>query len=151
MAKTLYGHSIGANVHEPDAPTGVKIVPDNKTLIALPFNDDHDEDIDPTRLKSMKEIFEHYQPAREIVLQTADGESEEKVFKFNSLKDFTKDGIIEQSQVLRDLQDQEDIYSRLSDVLEHNDKLRTVVSNDEYKKEFVELLETLIAELNETE
>ena len=78
MAKTLYGaKSIGANVQEPDAPASVKIVPDNKTLIALPFNDEHDDDIDPTRLKSMKEIFAHYQPAREVVINDVDGDSEE--------------------------------------------------------------------------
>ena len=151
MAKTLYGHRIGANIHEPDAPQGVKLVPDNKTLIALPFNDDHDDDIDPVRLKSMKEIFAHYQPSREVVLKTADGESEEKILKFNSLKDFTKDGIIAQSQVLQDLEEQEVIYSRLLDVLQNNEKLRNVMANEEHKKEFLELLSTLIEELNETE
>ena len=124
MAKTLYGaKSIGANVQEPDAPASVKVVPDNKTLIALPFNDEHDDDIDPTRLKSMKEIFAHYQPAREVVLNTVDGDSEEKVFKFNSIRDFGKDGVIEQSDLLMDLQESESVYSRMSEVLQNNDKL----------------------------
>ena len=46
MAKTLYGYRLGADVKEKDAPTGVKLVPDNKTLMALPLNDDHDDDDD---------------------------------------------------------------------------------------------------------
>lgn len=151
MAKTLYGHRIGANVQEKDAPQSVKLVPDNKTLIALPFNDEHDEEIDPTRLKSMKDIFAHYQPKREVVLKTANGESEEKIFNFNSLRDFTKNGIIEQSQLLQGLEEQETVYSRLYDVLQNNAKLHTVIANDESKKDFLELLETLIEELKETE
>ncbi len=150
MAKTLYGHRIGANVHEPDAPQGVKVVPDNKTLIAMPFNDEHDEEVDPVRLKSMKEIFAHYKPSREVVLKTADDESEEKVLQFNELKDFTKDGVISQCKVLQDLEEQQEIYSRMVDVLANNDKLRTVLNNDEHKQEFIDLLQTLIEELSET-
>ena len=151
MAKSLYGYRIGADVQEPDAPQAVKLVPDNKTLIALPFNDEHDEDIEPVRLKSMKEIFKHYQPSREVVLKTAEGDSEELVLKFNSLKDFTKDGIIEQSQVLQDLEEQEDVYSRMLDVIQNNEKLRNVISNEENKTEFLALLDALIEELNEDE
>ena len=151
MAKSLYGYRIGADVKEQDAPTGVKLVPDNKTLMAIPLNDDHDDDVNPVRLKSMKEIFEHFKPSREVELKNAEGDSDELVFKFNSLKDFTKDGIVEQSQVLQDLQEQENIYSRMVDVLQNNAKLQTVLSNEEYKKDFLELLETLIEELKESE
>ncbi len=148
MAKTLYGHRIGANVHEPDAPQGVKVVPDNKTLIAMPFNDEHDDDVDPIRLKSMKEIFAHYQPTREVELKNSEGDTEEKILRFSEMKDFTKDGIVAQCKTLQELEDKEEIYSRMSDILQHNDKLRTVLGNDEYKAEFVELLQTLIEELS---
>ena len=99
----------------------------------------------------MKEIFAHYQPSREVELKNAEGDVEEKVLKFNSLKDFTKDGIIGQSTVLQDLQEQEVVYSRLLDVLKNNDKLHTVVSNEEHKKEFIELIEILIEELTVSE
>lgn len=148
MAKTLYGHRIGANVHEPDAPQGVKVVPDNKTLIAMSFNDEPDDDVEPIRLKSMKEIFAHYQPSREVELKNDDGDTEEKVLRFSELKDFTKDGIVGQCKTLQQLEDKEEIYSRMSDILQNNDKLRTVLSNDEYKADFVELLQTLIEELS---
>ena len=151
MPKTLYGHSIGANVYEKDAPQGVKIVPDNKTLMAMQFNDEPDDEINPVRIKNMKELFAQYQPSKEVVLKSSDGESEEKVFKFNNLKDFTKDGIIEQSEVLQQLQEQENVYARLVDVMKNNDNLRNVVSNDDTKKDFIELLGTLIEELTETE
>ena len=151
MAKTLYGHRIGATVQEAEAPQGVKLVPDNKTLMAMAFNDEHDDEVAPIRLKSMKEIFAHYKPSREMIFDTADDESEEITIKFNSLKDFTKNGIIEQSKTLQDLEEQEVIYSKFTDVLQNNDKLKTVLGNDEHKKEFLELLETLIEELKEIE
>jgi len=149
MPKTLYGYQIGANINEKDAPQGVKLVPDNKTIIALPLNDDPDDTADPTRLKSMKEIFAHYKPEREIVLNTKDGESEEMTLKFNRLKDFTKDGIIDKSPLLQSLQEEEGIYAKFADVIQNNEKLRGVLANQEHKKEFVDLLEALIEELNE--
>lgn len=151
MSKTLYGYRIGADVKEQEAPSGVKLVPDNKTLIAIPLNDDHDDDVEPARLKSMTEIFEHYKPSREVELKTEDGGSDELMLKFNSLKDFSKDGIINQSEVLQDLQSKENIYSRMVDVMKNNINLQTVLSNDEHKKEFVELLDTLIQELTEND
>ncbi len=150
MAKSLYGHRIGADVKEQEAAQGVKLVPDNKTLIAMPFNDEHDDEVNPTRLKSMKEIFGHYKPNREVVLKKANDESVEKVLHFNNLKDFTKDGIIAQSPVLQELEEQEKVYAKLGDVLQNNDTLKTVLNNEEDKKEFLELLDTLILELNES-
>lgn len=155
MPKTLYGSipdnlDIGGTILEPDAPQGVKLVPDNRTLIALPFNDDHDEDVEPVRLLNMKAIFEQYQPNCEVSFDSVgEGESEDLVLKFNNLKDFSKEGIIGQSRVLQELQEQEGIYSRLLDVLQNNNLLRTVLAEEDSKKEFLELIETLIEELQE--
>ncbi len=151
MAKTLYGHRIGANIYEKEAPQGVKLVPDNKTLMVMPFNDEHDTEVKPARLKSMKEIFGHYKPQRELVFESVDNESEEVMLKFNSLKDFTKDGIVAQSNTLQELEEQAAIYSKFSDVLQNNETLKNILSNAENKKEFLELLETLIEELTEIE
>ncbi len=147
MAKTLYGYTIGANINEKDAPAGVKIVPDNKTLIALQLNEEPDDVPEPRRHKSMKEIFEHYQPHKEVDLNNKEGESDSMVFKFNGMKDFTKDGIIAQSEILQDLEEEEGVYAKFKDVLRTNEKLQGVISNPEHKKEFVELLEALIEEL----
>lgn len=147
MAKTLYGHTIGANINEKDAPAGVKIVPDNKTLMALQLNDEPDDTAEPRRHKNMKEIFEHYKPQRELDLKTKDGDTDDMVFKFNGIKSFTKDGLIEQSPLLQELKEEEGIYAKFTDVLQTNEKLKGVIKNPEHKKEFVELLEALIEEL----
>jgi len=151
MAKSIYGHRIGANVYEPDAPPQVKLVPDNKTLIALPFNEEHDDDVEPQQLRSLKEIFEHYQPSKEVVLKNTAGDEEDKVLQFTELKDFTKEGIINQSPILQNLQEQESVYSRMVDVLNNNQKLRNILSDETDTKNFLELIETLIEELSVNE
>lgn len=147
MDKTIYGYRIGANIKEPEAPSEVKLVPDNKTLVAMAFNDNHDEDVKPIRLKSTKEIFANYKPNKEVVLKTPDGESEDLTLEFKNLKDFTKEGIIAQSDLLQQLKREVDTYTRMIDVFQHNNKIQNVIANEEQKKEFIELLETLIQEL----
>lgn len=146
-SKTLYGHTLGANINEKEASQSVKVVPDNKTILALPLNEEPDTEAIPKRLKSMKEIFATYQPEKEVVLKNNEGHTEDVVLKFNSLKDFTKEGIIKQSQLLQDIQENELIYSRFSDILQTNEKLKTVLSNPESKTDFIDLLNVLIEEL----
>lgn len=147
MAKTLYGYQIGANINEKEAGAAVKVVPDNKTLIAMAFNDDHDVEVEPVNLKSMKEIFGHYQPKREVEFKDLEDGGEELTLQFNQLKDFTKEGIIAQSKLLQQLEHQEDIYAKFVDIFQTNEKLIQVLSNEETKKEFMELVDLLISEL----
>ena len=149
MAKTLYGHQIGANINEKDAPQSVKIVPDNKTLIALPFNDNHDVEVDPVRLKSVSEIFEHYKPSREVDFTDLEGDTKEVNLQFNSLKDFTKEGVIAQSALLKTLEEQGEVYAKFADILQTNDKLKAALATEEGKKDLLELIDTLVAELEE--
>lgn len=147
MGKSFYGYQLGANIKEKDRGEDVNIVPDNKTLMALTLNGEPDDDANPKRLKNMKEIFAEYQPAVEVDLKNIEGEAEEKELKFNSLKDFTKDGIIAQSAVLQGLQSQEETYAKYMDVLQNNEKLKNVIADPELKKEFLEMIKLLIDEL----
>ena len=148
MSKTLYGYQIGANINEKEAGASVQVVPDNKTLIAMAFNDDHDSEVEPVNLKSMKEIFAHYKPQREVEFKDLEGDGAEINLQFNQLKDFTKEGIIAQSPLLQQLEQQEDIYAKFTDILQTNEKLRNVLTSEEGKKDILELIDLLISELD---
>jgi len=147
MPKSIYGYQLGGNINEKDPPKGVKIVPDNKTLIVMPFNEDHDSEVDPVRLKSLKDIFEYYQPEKEVETKDIEDNAEEFTLKFSSLKDFSKEGIVNQIPMLTQLEEQEKLYARFTDILEYNQKLRSVITNEDKKKEFIDLLELLIQEI----
>jgi len=75
-SKSLYGYQIGATIETQERGADVNIVPDNKTLIALPLNDEPDIEADPTRLKNMKEVFEKYEPKVEVDLKNLEGEAQ---------------------------------------------------------------------------
>jgi len=149
-SKSLYGYQIGATIETQERGADVNIVPDNKTLIALPLNDEPDIEADPTRLKNMKEVFTHYQPKVEVDLKNLEGEADMKELKFSALRDFNKDGIIAQAPVLQDLQQQEETYGRYIDIINNNEKLRGILGDPEMKKEFLELVDMLVEELDES-
>jgi len=145
--RTLYG----AIIDEKKTFGGIKIVPDNKTLMILQVNDEPDELPLPRRLKNLQEIFDHYRPQIWLDLETKEGESDEIVLKFCTIEDFTKEGIVKQSYLLQHLYEEQEIYGRFKDVLRSNAKLKAVVSDPEYKHELLELLTSLIDELAECE
>lgn len=149
-SKSLYGYQIGATIETQERGADVNIVPDNKTLIALPLNDDPDIEANPTRLKNMKEVFENYQPKVEVDLKNLEGEADMVELKFSALRDFNKDGIIKQAPVLQDLQQQEETYARYIDIINNNEKLRGILGDPEMKKEFLELVDMLVEELDES-
>jgi len=149
-SKSLYGYQIGATIETQERGADVNIVPDNKTLIALPLNDDPDIEADPTRLKNMKEVFENYKPKVEVDLKNLEGEADMVELKFSALRDFNKDGIIKQAPVLQDLQQQEETYARYIDIINNNEKLRSILGDPEMKKEFLELVDMLVEELDES-
>jgi predicted component of type VI protein secretion system len=149
MAKNVYGYDLGAKIVQKGPAQGVKLVPDNRTLIVLPFSEEYDEEIDPTRLKSLKEIFEHYKPSTEVEFKNIEGDTEDPTtLKFQALKDFKPEGIVEQVPLLQDLEQQAETYARFADIFQNNEKLINVLANEDSKKELLELIDTLIQELS---
>lgn len=141
--ETLYG----VTVDKENTFEGIKIIPDNKTLMILQVNNDTDDIPIPRKHKNIKAIFEYYQPQREVDLIEKDGDCSSTVFKFNGIKDFTKEGIVEQSVILKNLDEERKMYNKFKNSLHTDKKLRSILSHEEHKANFIELLDVLIEEL----
>jgi len=148
----VYGYRIGGELIGGEEPAErVQAVPDNKTLMALELNGKPDDTANPIPIVNVDAAFKHYEPEVSVDLDGAEeGESKLETFKFGKLKDFNKDSLINQSSTLQDLYERGDIYSRFSDVLKTNGKLREILSDDEQKQAFKEMLLILINELEPT-
>ncbi len=68
--------------------------------------------------------------------------------KFHSLLDFKKEGIVNQSDFLTNLQSQQDACNSIIKKLKTNKILKTALQNPESKKNFVEALQALINEID---
>lgn len=142
-------------VLEADAQDGIIEFPQNRTLYADQFTDDvpiTDEDRECFKAKSMKDVFEHYQPSKKgVALETEDGGTTFEDFDFRSVRDFEDDELIAQSELLDREKSKIEAYDAVVRQLEKNKVLRNMLKDAEASGNLKNALKALLAELEEAE
>lgn len=129
--------------------------PQNRTLYADQFTDiapNTDEDREGFKAKSMKEVFEHYQPSKDgIALTTEEGGTVFEDFEFRQIKDFDDEQLIAQSELMSGKKAKIDAYNSVIRQLEKNKQLRNALKDDAARGNLKDALKALLAELEEAE
>ncbi|MBQ0050259.1 MAG: hypothetical protein KBT12_08530 [Bacteroidales bacterium] len=144
-----------SKVLDVEAQDGVIEFPQNRTLYADQFTDEApttDEDREGFKAKSMKDVFEHYQPSKEgIALENEEGGAVYEDYEFKSIKDFDDDALIAQSELMSATQGKIDAYNSVIRQLEKNKSLRNAMKDAGSKAALKDSLKALLAELEEAE
>lgn len=152
---TMARKTVISKVVEENTQDGIIEFPQNKTLYADQFTATApvtDEDREGFKAKSMKDVFEHYQPLVEgVALSTEDGGAVYEDFKFRQIKDFEDEQLVEQSELLSDCKSRIDAYKSVVCQLEKNKTLRNVIKNTETRESLKNAIKALLAELDEAE
>ena len=120
----------------------------NKTLLVQKLTTKPTK-LEPVKgLKTIDDVFEHFKPAVEVEFEEENGATRKEELKFNSLLDFKKDGIINQSDLLKKLQTQQDACNAIIKRLKTNKILKTALQNPEAKKNFLQALQAVINEID---
>lgn len=142
-------------VLDANAQDGVIEFPQNRTLYADQFTDvapNTDEDREGFKAKSMKEVFEHYQPSKEgIALETEEGGAVYENFEFREIKDFEDEQLIGQSNLLSGEKAKIDAYNSVIRQLEKNKTLRNTLKDGLSKDNLKNALRALLSELEDAE
>ena len=148
--KTVISKVLDANAQD-----GIIEFPQNRTLYADQFTDvapNTDEDREGFKAKSMKEVFEHYQPSKEgVALETEEGGAVYENFEFKQIKDFEDEQLIEQSNLLSSKKAKIDAYNSVIRQLEKNKTLRNTLKDDASKENLKNALKALLTELENAE
>lgn len=153
-SKIMARKTVITKVLDANAQDGIIEFPQNRTLYADQFTDaaPKDEDREGFKAKSMKEVFEHYQPTKEgIALETEEGGAVYESFEFRQIKDFEDEQLIEQSQLLSGEKAKIDAYNSVIRQLEKNKTLRNTLKDDSSKENLKNALKALLAELDGAE
>lgn len=154
-SKIMARKTVITKVLDANAQDGIIEFPQNRTLYADQFTDaapNTDEDREGFKAKSMKEVFEHYQPSKEgIALETEEGGAVYESFEFRQIKDFEDEQLIEQSQLLSGEKAKIDAYNSVIRQLEKNKTLRNTLKDDSSKENLKNALKALLAELDGAE
>ncbi|HMK07174.1 MAG TPA: hypothetical protein VK476_06570 [Flavobacterium sp.] len=145
-----FDYQIGGNAVKTDASEGMADIPMNRTLFVQQLTADA-----PNRpqavygLKTVDEVFQHYKPNVEVDFERNDGSTKSEQIHFNGISDFKAASMVGQSPFLQELNSQKEEYQKLMKQLKTNKQLSNIIGNPETKAAFVNVLQTLIQELNE--
>ena len=138
-------------VLDANAQDGIIEFPQNRTLYADQFTDiapNTDEEREGFKPKSMKDVFERYQPVKEgVALETEEGGSVYEDFSFRQIKDFEDEQLIAQSGLLSEKKSKIDAYNSVIRQLEKNKNLRSTLKDEASKENLKNALLALLAEL----
>lgn len=148
MAKLYDDRGIGGQVRPTEASEAISQISQNRTLMIEKLTSDP-----PTKpeivygLKTVDEVFEHFQPSVDVEFEDADSSIKEETLSFKNLGDFGKRGITHQSDYLQNLQAQRDNYQQYIKFLRSNKILQRLLADPEAKASYLAALEGLIQEI----
>ncbi|WP_452220838.1 hypothetical protein [Lacinutrix salivirga] len=144
-------YGLGGTEVKTDANEAIQEIPQNRTLFVEKLT--QDQPIKPevvTGLKTVEEVFEHYNPEVEVEFEDADGVGKKENLNFKNLGDFGGKGITRQSKFLKDLNTEKDQYIKIVKQLKTNKILKTALENPEAKASLLEAMRALLTEIEES-
>ena len=152
---TMARKTVITKVLDANAEDGIIEFPQNRTLYADQFTDNApntDEDREGFQPKSMREVFEHYQPTKEgVALETEEGGAVYENFEFKQIKDFEDEQLIAQSELLSSKKAKIDAYNSVIRQLEKNKTLRNTLKDDASKENLKNARKAVLSELEGAE
>ena len=143
---------IGGQVRPQEASEAISEIPQNRTLLVEKLTADAPAKPEIVKgLKTVEEVFEHYQPNVEVDFEAADGTEKNETLSFRNLGDFGKKGIVAQSGFLQDLELQKDNYAQFIKYLRSNKIFQKLLADPEAKAAYLEALQNLIQEIDQAE
>lgn len=144
-------YGLGGNEVKLDANEAIQEIPQNKTLLIEKLT--ADAPVKPevvTGLKTIGDVFSHYQPKVEMEFEDAEGGSMKEVLSFQNLGDFGLKGITNQSEFLSDLTTQKDQYQKIMKALKTNKVLKAALADPASKAAVLQAIKGLINELEQS-
>jgi len=151
---------------EEDSSAGIEGLSQNKTLYADQFTADVTSDNRGLAMeeveedgqkrgvypRTLKEVFAYFKPAVETDFVADEGGTVKETLHFKEMKDFEinngKGSLVNNSPFLSDLRSRKENCENVQKQIEKNAKLRDILKDAEAKNELKELLESMLAELN---
>ncbi len=146
MAQFDYG--VGGNVRDRKLSEGMADIPMNKTLIIQKLT--NDPEVSPKVVKGMDtidKVFETFKPSITVNMSDLEGSEKEEKLEFNSLGDFGAKGILNQSKMLKSLNDEKEELYKFMKQIKTNKILKKVLENPAAKEAYITELKSLLEEL----
>ena len=128
-------------------PSAIPQIPFNRTLFIQQFTDEAPSEVEFIEdCQTVQDVFDKFQPSKTVDLTVENGVSDEVELRFNSLMDFGRNGIIQQSELLNKISAKQQLYESFMEKLT-DEQLKIMLSSPEDKSAYIGVLKNLIEEL----
>ncbi len=143
-------YSLGGSEVKSEASEAISEISQNKTLLVQKLTQDPPVKPEVVKgLNSVDAVFDHFKPEIEVTHENQDGVEKKETLRFSNVGDFSKKGIIDQSEYLRNLNAEKDQYLKVVKQLKSNKILKMALENDDAKEALLESIHSLLTELRE--
>ncbi|GIM57729.1 hypothetical protein CAPN006_21210 [Capnocytophaga canimorsus] len=147
-AMAMFNYGVGGNEVKVDANEAIQEIQENKTLLVGKLT--ADDAISPEivmGLKTVEDVFRHFQPSISIEHEDQEGGSVKEDFRFNNVGDFTPNKLVENSPFLKNLSLEEEQYNNIMRQLRNNKVLRNMLTDSSSKEALIQALKAVASEL----
>lgn len=144
----IFDYGVGGNEVKVEANEAIHFIQENRALLVSKLTSD--EPFAPEIVKGLKtvdDVFRHFQPSVGVQHETEDGALVDEEFRFNTLADFTPKNLTENSAHLKKLQIEQEQYNKILRQLKNNKILKNILENEQTKKSLVQVLKDVAQEL----
>jgi hypothetical protein len=143
---------IGGDLVKEKGVEAIKDLQENRTMIVQKLTQSppsKPEVVDG--LKTIEDVFDNYKPTAEVKFKDKEGGSVSEELKFNSLADFSLNGLTENSDFLKQLNSQSEVYKLILRELKGNNRLKKAISEGGGKEALIKALMAIVKEIEENE
>jgi hypothetical protein len=143
---------IGGDLVKEKGVEAIKDLQENRTMVVQKLTQSppsKPEVVDG--LKTVEDVFEHYKPSAEVKFKDKEGGSVAEELNFNSLADFSLNGLTENSNFLKNLNTQSEVYQLILRELKGNNRLKKALADGGGKAALVKALMAIVKEIEENE
>jgi predicted transcriptional regulator len=147
---SMFNYGVGGNEVKVDANEAINEIQHNKTMLISQLTAEAPIQPEPAvGLKTVEDVFRHFQPAVNVEMQTADGQTVKENLQFANLGDFTPKSIINQSDFLNNLNVQQTQYLKIMKQLRTNKVLKNLLENEETRDALIQAIKNAASELEQ--
>ncbi len=148
----MFDYGIGGQERKLDVSEGITDIPQNRTLLVEKLTDEPPIQAEIVYdLKNITDVFNHYQPEKEVEFTDEQGSTFNETLHFRTVADFGKQGLLNQSEFLQNLNLQFEDFQKYVKQLKSNKILKTLLENPEAKAAYLAAIQQAIKELEEGE
>jgi hypothetical protein len=147
----MFNYGVGGNEVKQDASEAMADLAQNRTLFVQQLTQEPPRRPEAVYdLKTIEEVFAHFKPQVNVDFETAEGTEKKESLRFANLGDFSTNNMTAQSAFLTDLSMQKEQYQKIIKQLRTNKAIQGVMKNPETKAAFMNAMQALMQELEET-